>query len=335
MRRFVARVATFLLLQSIVVTFVIAYGVPGHGNNYLAAFDDKVRRLEQCRGPRLVVLGGSNVAFGFNSPLMEQSLGMETVNLGLHVMLGLSFPMDCYLQHARRGDIVILCPEYHLLTSPQHQQGDPKLVNRLIEQCPRAKRYLPGATQSSWKQFFDHDALWIAHQWVGRAFRNARDRNEDEKIYGRRGFNQFGDMIAHHDRVADEWVPLDPVPESTPECLQQSIDALNRFEQECRNRGVTVYFSYPPLEETTFADSQQVIENLHRAIEKHVEIPLLHSPEAFALDRKCLYDTGYHLNEESGKQRTLRLAEAIRQRQQDRPAAALASRYVRGFRIEF
>ncbi len=326
MRRFTGRIAAFLLLQSILVMFVIRYGMPGHGNNYLAAFDDKVRRLEQCEGPRLVVLGGSNVAFGFDSPLMEQSLGMDTVNLGLHVMLGLSFPMDCYLQHARRGDIVVLCPEYHLLTSAQHQQGDPKLVHRLIEQCPRAKHYLPGAKQSTWKQFLDHDGLWLAHQWVSRAFRNVRDRNDDDKIYTRSGFNRFGDMIAHHERAAEEWVPLDPVPEFTPECLQQSIDALNRFERACRSLGVTVYFSYPPLEKKTFVDSQQVIDNLHRAIERHVDIPLLHSPEAFALDRNCFYDTGYHLNKEASKQRTRQLAEAIRRRQEDRPTAALASR---------
>lgn len=327
MRRFVIRIAAFLLLQSIVVTFVIGYGVPGHGNNYLAAFDDKVRRLEQCDGPRLVVLGGSNVAFGFDSPLMEQSIGMDTVNLGLHVMLGLSLPMDCYLQHARRGDVVVLCPEYHLLTSTLHQQGDPKLIDALIEQCPRAKRYLPGGANGGWKQFLDHDALWIAHQWVGRAFRNVRDRNDDEKIYARNGFNRFGDMVAHHERAADEWVPLDPVPEFTPECLQQSIDALNRFERACRKRGVTVYLSYPPLERTTFADSRRVIENLHRAIETHVRIPLLHPPEVFALDRQCFYDTGYHLNKEAGKERTRHLADAIRRQMEDRPTAALASRF--------
>lgn len=312
-RQFIRRACAFLVLQVLVAAIVIRFGSPEHSNHYLGAIQDKIARLKQCEGRRLVVLGGSNVAFGIHSPVMQESLGLQTVNLGLHVSLGLTFPMECYLQHSHPGDIVILCPEYHLLTSDQHQQGDPTTIDQMLEQWPDARRYLEGMDKTTWKQFLDHEALWIAHQWVGRAFRNVRARDRSDKVYSRSSFNEFGDVIVHHGREADQLMPMSPVPESTPELIEQTVAVLNQFYQACREKGVTVYLSYPPFSETCYRESKDAIEQVHLALAERIEIPILNTPDAFVFDERCFFDSAYHLNQETGAARTRAIAEAVGQ----------------------
>ena len=45
-------------------------------DTYYAELPRKVDRLEQVSGKRVVVIGGSSVAFGIDSKLMEQELGI-------------------------------------------------------------------------------------------------------------------------------------------------------------------------------------------------------------------------------------------------------------------
>ena len=308
------RAAAFGLLQLLVAAVVIRFGAPGNSHHYLGAIKDKIERLEACQGPRIVVVGGSNVAFGIHSPVMQQSFDIETVNLGLNFALGLSFQLECYLQHARSGDVVILSPEYHLLTSVEQQQGNRLTIDYMIGQVPEAKRYLVRSDQNTWKRFLDHDALWIAHQWVGRAFRSTRKEDTSGQIYSRAGFNEFGDMVAHYGRPAEIMMPVGPVPQLTAESMEQTVTILNRFHEDCRRQGVSVYFSYPPLMDSVYADSEDTIEQLHHLLLQRLEIPLLNHPREFAYPQERFYDTAYHLNQEAGEARTRFIAAATRER---------------------
>jgi hypothetical protein len=311
------------MLQLVVAAIVMRCGSPQHSNHYFGALHDKLARLDQSEGKRLVLLGGSNVAFGIQSPVMQQSLGMETVNLGLHVALGLHFPLECYLQHARPGDVVLLCPEYHLLTSEEHQRGDAMTIHKLLEQCPDARRYFPGTQQQEWKRFLDHDALWIAHQWVGRAIRMLRARDRHDKVYARSSFNQHGDVVAHHGRESGNLMPMAPVPEPTPELVDQTVAILNEFYWSCREKGVTVYFSYPPYAQPCFEESEKEIQQIHLALLERVEMPILNQPETFVYQERCFFDSGYHLNQEVGAARTRAIASAIQQHHHQSDLVAL------------
>ncbi len=324
--RFLRRAAAFLLLQLLVAAVVIRFGASGNSKHYLGAIQDKIERLQSCQGPRLVVVGGSNVAFGIHSPVMQQSFKMETVNLGLQASLGLSFQLECYLQHARSGDIVILSPEYHLLTSSEQQQGNRLIIDYMLQQCPEARRYLIRSDQNTWKHFLDNDGLWMAHQWVGRAFRSMRKENMNDQIYSRAGFNEFGDVVAHYGRRPESLMPVGPVPPLTAESLDQTVAILNRFHDDCRRQGVSVYFSYPPLMDSLYADCEDTIEQLHQSLLERLEIPLLNHPKQFAYPQDRFYDTAYHLNQEAGEARTRFIAAAIAEEHFGRPKMALAHR---------
>ena len=323
-RRFLRRASAFVLLQLLVAAVVFRFGAPGKSKHYLGAIQDKIERLEACQGPRIVLVGGSNVAFGIHSPVIQQSFQMETVNLGLQASLGLSFPLECYLQHARSGDIVIVSPEYHLLTSSEHQQGNRLMIDYMLQQCPKARRYLIRSDQNTWKHFLDQDGLWMVHQWVGRAFRSMRREDTSDQIYARAGFNEFGDVVSHYGRSAESMMPFGRVPPLTAEAFEQAVTTLNRFQEDCQRQGVSVYFSYPPLMDSLYADAEVTIEQLHHSLLERLKIPLLNHPKQFAYPEERFFDTGYHLNQEAGEERSRFIAAAIAEEHFGQTRLALA-----------
>jgi hypothetical protein len=72
---------------------------------------------------RLLVVGGSGSLFGVDAELIQDKLGVPTVNLGTHAGLGayIFYQARSYL---RQGDSVLLCPEYELWCEPAGDISD-------------------------------------------------------------------------------------------------------------------------------------------------------------------------------------------------------------------
>ena len=90
----------------------------GPGSRSVAA-DSLSGRLsakhQRLMGPgqhRLLLTGGSNLAFGVDSSRLQAATARETINLGLHGGLGLALMVHEVEDGARPGDLVLLIPEY-------------------------------------------------------------------------------------------------------------------------------------------------------------------------------------------------------------------------------
>ena len=86
--RFGLRAAVFAapLAAAILGLWIVA---PPEPTSLLTAHVDKMERLRATPSPRVVVVGGSNVAYGIDSSRLEASLGRPVVNLGTSGGLGL------------------------------------------------------------------------------------------------------------------------------------------------------------------------------------------------------------------------------------------------------
>ena len=133
MTGFVGRLAAFASLQLLVASIVFWQGSPRDSNHYLSALQDKIERLESCVGNRILVVGGSNAAFGFDSQCIQQTTGLDTVNLGLHVSLGLPFYLETIRQHCRDGEqrVSIEC-DWELLNQASRFPLDPAVKVLLL-----------------------------------------------------------------------------------------------------------------------------------------------------------------------------------------------------------
>lgn len=77
-----------LVLSLIIIGFVLPYNNDG----YIRAQKFKMDKLaDPRRKPTIVILGGSNAAFGYDTKLLNDSLKMPVFNAGLHAGLGMNF----------------------------------------------------------------------------------------------------------------------------------------------------------------------------------------------------------------------------------------------------
>ena len=102
-----------LLLLGPLVLLVCGFGLPAqYDESFLGELGDKCDLLEQTPAPRIVLVGGSSVAFGVDSKLLEQEFpGYTAVNFGLYAALGTQVMLELSKGQFQPGDIVIISPE--------------------------------------------------------------------------------------------------------------------------------------------------------------------------------------------------------------------------------
>lgn len=303
MVRFHLRLAAFAALQLVVAGLVFRYGSPHNTDHYLAAIHDKRALLASTEPPRLILVGGSNIAFGIDSQRFEAPLGRPPINFGLHAALGLDVPLRLVEEAVGQGDIVVVCFEYALLAT-RYYQGGRETIAQLLEQWPGARHYYGMDPEVNIRQVLDHDALWITHQWVRRARHALRRRHKSGGVYTRSGFNQYGDMVGHHGAESKMLSHAKVLGGLDERWVERAVERLNRFNAHCRDKGAFVLFCYPPLPQDVFDNSRESIAKLARMLKRSLDIPILHEPNEVAYPRDFFYDTVYHLTRTGTQQRS-------------------------------
>ena len=106
----------FVLASLVVLTGIALgqYDSRAQDDNYLAAVLEKDRIIRNAESPKIILVGGSNLAFGIDSKMMQDALRMPVVNMGLYAKLGLKYMLAQVRPYIRKGDIVVVVPEYDL-----------------------------------------------------------------------------------------------------------------------------------------------------------------------------------------------------------------------------
>ena len=118
MKKTVTKLLLFVLALSLIITpffvfYKINYNKPHiYSKTYYAALVDKVNLLEKNKNNRKIILiGGSNVAFGFNSKILEEEFPKyKVINFGLYAALGTKLMIDLSKEYINQGDLVFVIP---------------------------------------------------------------------------------------------------------------------------------------------------------------------------------------------------------------------------------
>ena len=107
-----AVLAFLLIISPIILLLGTTVFLPSQfSNTFVGALDDKYERLSSIEEPKVVVIGGSSVAFGLDSEKMEELLDMPVVNFGLYAAIGTKAMVDLSRDQIKSGDVVVLAPE--------------------------------------------------------------------------------------------------------------------------------------------------------------------------------------------------------------------------------
>ncbi len=309
MKTFLLKLAVFFgVLAALLAAVFVAYTgkFPAEKSFYMASAD-KHRRLEMLPSPRIIFVGGSSMAFGMDSGLVGKELGLNPVNMGLNAAVGLEFMLQEVEPFLRRGDVVVVAPEYD--TFEKFYRPDPEYVARLIECRPTVLRAL---TFGQLKDLLDHG--YVHH--LGRVIRTVLGDAQgildgaDYVHTQRRSFNERGDVVSHHG-VKGPKLGVARFKFTPTATTDTALAHLNRFATSAEQRGARVFYSHPPYEQRSFAQNRAAIERLDQLLRARLKIPRLDAVEEMVFPTDHFFDTEYHLNLEGKLIRSERVAASL------------------------
>src|SRR5690606_30863350 len=104
-------------------------------NDYGKAARLKQDRLHSLPGSRIVMIGGSNLAYGINSPLIESITGCPVVNMGMNGYFGVRFMLEEADSGLRAGDVAVIAFEFDSFVKSVEGTGtDLLMVGKTVPQ---------------------------------------------------------------------------------------------------------------------------------------------------------------------------------------------------------
>ena len=309
MKAFLVRVVPFLAVHAAVMAALgLFYAERWRGDDqYLAAWSDKYERLLATPRPRILLAGGSSVAFGFDSPAIEQAFARPVVNLGLHAAVGRETVLREVEETVGTGDVVVLSFEYVQLYHPF--VGDE--IFELLVQNPEAVRFLEWGSA---RELLDNGLPFLARlPQAYVAWLRGRPHPKPPAYYSRSAFNAWGDAVAHHGRSLGRPLVGDlSLRGYTPSGLRRGIRRLNRFAERCRERGATAVLFFPAIPADELESLRPAFSEIEAAIRAEARLEILNSPLEMGYPRELFFHTTYHLTKEGAARRTGLLVERLR-----------------------
>jgi len=276
-------------------------------NLYLKARLDKHSLLDSTSSPKIIFVGGSNVAFGINSQIIRDSTGMNVVNTGLHAGMGIKFILDDLTPYItkmnkRENNYIIICPEYSHFYS--NGNGEPitnatlfisdisvvKIMNMqqiifIIEGLPK---YIAGE-------------IWKHIKITGN--------DENGYKYERKGFNEYGDEI-NHLTLYDKHPQIDKG-KSLGTNLNENT--FNYFLKTIKiwDRHAHVLMMPPAIYDESYNVQRNNIQQITERLAKN-GFPFIAPTDSFKYDKTLMYNTRYHLNTIGTKLHSKKIAVSLK-----------------------
>lgn len=290
---------------------IVFFGIRPDPTGYLTGSLQQVNLLRKTSGPRIILIGGSNVAFGLDAELMQKELDLPVINDGLHAGLGI-LPLRELQQYLHVGDTVIISLEYKMFSSREAMNGDPTVVSDWIEADFSRAQYLfnPVAEiPEIYSIMFQRKVNRSLEQAL-----NSGSLDEIRNMFNSKNFDANGDFIGHLHipSVLRKKIPYDPFP---VEPLQDDVFRfLKSFKQAVEIQGVHVYWEAPASRQVNCdATGEVTLANFFEILQQRTSIPLLTSVDQVCIPDKYFFDSPYHLDAKGRELRTQRLIANLEQ----------------------
>lgn len=303
MRRFAIKLLLLLTLVFILPAIIILLPIaPQYTHEYNASFIDKMARLESIKQPKIVLASNSNLAFGIQSDLIEDALGIPVVNLGLHGGLGNAFHERMSLFNLTAGDIIVIA---HLTYHDDDIISDPELALLTVE------NYF-----HYWKIFRPKDYPRIicaipkyAYKCLFRFLFKFDQEPTTPNCYMRSAFNKYGDNIFPRNIEAGESQPSLRHPSVNDTCMNR-INALSRY---CEKKGATVVIAGAPIVSRLAGFNLDEYKRFQSEVEYRAECTVISDFTNYVFDKRYFYGGSLHMTNDGAKLRTEQLIKDLKE----------------------
>lgn len=309
---FVSMLCVFML--PIIAVAVIVFALPPvYNDTFVGELGDKYELLKETDEPKIVILGGSSVAFGIDSALMEEKLGMKVVNFGLYANLGTKLMLDLSRANINEDDIIIIAPEMSSQTLSLYFNSETAM--QAIDGNPSMLRYIDkdnyeSLVGASWKLAYEKLNYLVSGK-----------RPENSGAYKKENFNKYGDNV--FDRPYNEMTQTTNVINLTFRTdytdgketeYEEYIDYINDYIRFANRKGATVYYSVCPMNEAALGEknNEDVIYGYYRNLVNSVNCKVISNVNDYIMDEGYFFDSEFHLNNAGVKVRTVKLIDDIK-----------------------
>ena len=279
-----------------IVLIIFSHFIPSYSGEYAAALIDKVERLESIEGAKIVLIGNSNVAYGFKSELIEEKFGLPVVNMGFHGDFGNVFHEEMTKLNVCEGDIYIIChSDYTDLGKIDHAP----LVWAAIENHPRLWRILRA------------EDIWPVLKGFPVYLKKCINRDMDG-IRNQEGlrdaFNEYGDICINKETGSDLFYEgAVYIPNISVKVMQR----INRLDKYLEKRGATLLIAGYPIGDGEYTPDKENFSNYRENLQTFLTCPVISDFTDYMFDYKYFYNSSLHLNEDGAVLRTEQLIEDL------------------------
>lgn len=297
-----------MVILPIAVFFSVSAMIPNqYDNTIYAQLGNKYNNLKSQNEAKIVLIGGSSVAFGYDSELLSKHLGKPVVNFGLYASLGTKVMMDLAEKYISDGDIVILMPEVAAQTYSLYFNGEATL------QCLESNF---GMIKDIKRQNISE--LFLRYpNYLSSKFKLYRTNStpDPQDVYNSKNFNSYGDIV--YDRAYNVMTNLFDQNNliNIDESLinQEFIDYVNKFYKKIKSKNAEMYFSFSPMNAAslTAETTKERINTFYKKMIEALDCRVITDINKCIIDAEYFYDTNYHLNKSGVVLKTKGLIEDI------------------------
>ena len=278
---------------------------------YYAELGEMYDRLYETEGKKIVVVGGSNVAFGLDGQLLEEILaanGQEytVCPFGLYAAVGTSAMLDLSADALGEGDVVILAVEPGSETMSTYFGAT--AFWKCTEESPEMLLRMSGSKASA---------------LVGNYVTYLQERisiyvNGNlpvvEGVYARSSFNERCDLIYERPNNImsvgyDTSAPIDLEDVTIAEDFARQV---NDYCAQAQANGARVVMSFSPMNRSAMRNNTEETVNAYfNTCNETFNCPIISDPNDYILPSGWFYDNNFHLNDAGAELRTRRLAEDL------------------------
>lgn len=304
MKKFIVYVleTAVICTAMIIMTFcgIVLYPENVFETSYQSVIQDKFRLLKETNEPKIIIICGSNGAYGIDQNMLEEATGYKVVNLGLHAGFRYLFPTELSKANMNAGDIVLLAYEYEWGSEGQFTSIGTDLVMTGIDSDVALYQYMPVRV---WPSILGNLGMYAYQK---NTFESA------EGVYSRESFDtQTGQMVLLRDDIFDEYhaniYDFGTMDFFDWYVSDESAAYLRKYKSYVEKKGAEVYFVAPPLLRESVISDLGTVAAVKDMEEESVGIPYISDPIDYLYPETLMFNTIYHCNDRGEKERTRQL----------------------------
>lgn len=304
--------STFLTVLSIAVL------IPDQ-TDYAEVSNLKHQRLASLEGPKIVLVGGSNLAYGIESDVIEHETGCQVANMGMNGWFGVRFMLAEVKPDLNSGDIVVIAFEWDNYGKSADGSGkdllavskaNPSVLNHFTpKQLGMAAQNLPFVAQSKVRR-----VSWDTISAIGSVIiDNEPETDIVAEVESLGNFDAQGDLHGHEGVEFDRPVDLDGDDLTVSGLYLTNIELIKAFAREMSARGVTVIMSFTPTAQPYYDEQHEMINRAHDLLTSGKDaVTAPRPPGAYVFDPSYFFDTLYHLKTTKRGERSKMVADDIK-----------------------